>query len=84
MSLAKTELHKRRDQKVLQHVINANRNIFIPRQMARVQRQVAAPLKEQHGRLGAGRMVAEGSPGHFSAGDGASLDRSPNGGGRGC
>ena len=65
-------------------MINANRNIFIPKQMARVQKQVAAPLKERHGRLGAGHMVAEGSPGRFSAAGGASLDRSPNGGGRGC
>ena len=44
--------------------------------MVRGQKQVAAPLKGQHGRRGVGRMVAEGTPCHSSAVDGASLDRS--------
>ena len=77
MSLTTTDLHKKRDQKVLQHVIYANGNKFIPRQMVRVQKQVAAPLKGRHGRREVGRMVAEESPCHSSAVGGASLDRSP-------
>ena len=76
MSLTKTDLHKRRDQKVLQHVIYANGNKSIPRQMVRVQKQVAAPLKGRHGRLEVGRKVAEGTPCHSFAVGGASLDRS--------
>ena len=61
-------------------MIDANQNKFIPRQMVRVQKQVAAPLKGRHGRRGEGRTVAEGSPGHSSAEGAASLDRSPNDG----
>ena len=61
-------------------MIDANQNKFIPRQMVRVQKQVAAPLKEQHGRRGVGRTVAEESLGHSFAVAGAGLDRSPSGG----
>ena len=80
MSVAKTDLHTRRDQKVLQRVINANPNKFTPKQMVRVQTQDVALLKGRHGRRGEGRMVVEGSPCHSSAVGGSSLDRSPSGG----
>ena len=59
----------------MQHVINANRNKFIPRQMVRVQKQVAAPSKGRHGKRGVDRTVAEGSRGHSSVAGGSILDR---------
>ena len=77
MRLTRTDCSKRGDQKVMRDlcVIDAKkRNKFTPRQMARVQKLAAAPLKQPHGRQAVGRRVAEGSLDHFSVEDVASLD----------